>query len=955
MANGIEVARAVVTIMPSLEGAQKTIVNELTPAAESAADKAGKESGAKFTSKFSSALKSGTKAIGAAVAASVASVTALSASFYSAAKATAQYGDNVDKLSQKMGLSAEAYQEWDFIAQHSGTSMESLKAAMTKLTTAAGNGNDAFQALGISAEQAQKMSREELWNATISALTGVKDETERARLAQSLFGRGAMEMGALLNTSSEDLAAMKQQCHDLGIVMSNEDVKASAAFQDSLQNMQQSFGGLKNSLISKFLPGITTVMDGLSSIFSGNSGSGVAKITEGIQSITGKITEMLPGIISAGTQILTSLISSISNNLPLLVPAAAEIIITLAKGIITALPTILQTGGSVLLELVKGIIENGPSLMKQAAVVLSDFAKGLVAKLPELLPVAGQIIIELGKGIVANTPELIKSAIKAVGDFLAGIIGKLPEVLKTGGDIVKTMLAGIGEHLPGVVDAFSGAMSKIVKAISDAFPNVADGIAKIATACKPIVDVVAAGFVEVAKVVGQTISDMVKALAPYTPAITHMVETVTANLPSIIDSFTALFSQVKPIIDGIVSLVKTIGQAVVDIVGAVGTNLGLIVDAFSGFNQSLAVPIKAVGDAISGMINAISDGIVAVNNSISGVLDKLAGVFDSIGQAALNAGQGFKTIADACVDLANNTSVIDLAATLGAVATGIKNINHEAKWAYDNKIGEAVAQVGAGLKTLVDYSTGVDGVSTAMDTLAESVKKINNEIKGGVASQNIANFGTAINTMVTNAGTEFDTLGISVETCLDKIKALCSEGSASLSQLASTIKTSLAGDKTEFNTNFNSIQSTASSSMSAVSRDVTSGMNSSSRSVSSGLGRMQGMFNKTSFSFGNRIRLPHFGMSGKFNAETGEVPFVWVRWYDKGGIFDHPSIIGVGEKRPEFVGALDDLREIVREESNTANVTINVYGSEGQSVRELANIVMERIQSNITRKEAAFA
>ena len=67
MANGIEVARAVVTIMPSLEGAQKTIVNELTPAAESAADKAGKESGAKFTSKFSSALKSGAKAIGTAV------------------------------------------------------------------------------------------------------------------------------------------------------------------------------------------------------------------------------------------------------------------------------------------------------------------------------------------------------------------------------------------------------------------------------------------------------------------------------------------------------------------------------------------------------------------------------------------------------------------------------------------------------------------------------------------------------------------------------------------------------------------------------------------------------------------------------------------------------------------------------------------------------------------------
>ena len=51
----------------------------------------------------------------------------------------------------------------------------------------------------------------------------------------------------------------------------------------------------------------------------------------------------------------------------------------------------------------------------------------------------------------------------------------------------------------------------------------------------------------------------------------------------------------------------------------------------------------------------------------------------------------------------------------------------------------------------------------------------------------------------------------------------------------------------------------------------------------------------------------------------------------------------------------DTMREIVREESNTANVTINVYGSEGQNIRDLANIVMDRITQNINRQEAAFA
>ena len=37
----------------------------------------------------------------------------------------AEYGDNIDKMSQKMGISAEAYQEWDAVLQHSGASIES--------------------------------------------------------------------------------------------------------------------------------------------------------------------------------------------------------------------------------------------------------------------------------------------------------------------------------------------------------------------------------------------------------------------------------------------------------------------------------------------------------------------------------------------------------------------------------------------------------------------------------------------------------------------------------------------------------------------------------------------------------------------------------------------------------------------------------------------------------------
>lgn len=43
--------------------------------------------------------------------------------------------------------------------------------------------------------------------------------------------------------------------------------------------------------------------------------------------------------------------------------------------------------------------------------------------------------------------------------------------------------------------------------------------------------------------------------------------------------------------------------------------------------------------------------------------------------------------------------------------------------------------------------------------------------------------------------------------------------------------------------------------------------------------------------------LPHFSMSGSFDAKTGSVPSVNVSWYASGGLFGRPSLIGVGDNR----------------------------------------------------------
>ena len=247
-----ELAKAYVQIIPSSQG----LSGELEKIIGNEAESAGKSGGIKL----GNALGTGMKAAGATIAAAGAAVAGITSSFISASGAAAEYGDNIDKMSQKMGISAEAYQEWDAIMQHSGTSIEALKPSMKTLAQQAEKGSDAFQKLGISEEEVATLSQEDLFARVISGLQGMEEGTERTAITAQLLGKGATELGALLNTSAEETQAMRDRVHELGGVMSDEAVKAAAAYQDQLQDMQTAFSGLSRNLMSEFLPDMTNVM-----------------------------------------------------------------------------------------------------------------------------------------------------------------------------------------------------------------------------------------------------------------------------------------------------------------------------------------------------------------------------------------------------------------------------------------------------------------------------------------------------------------------------------------------------------------------------------------------------------------------------------------------------------------------------------------------------------------------
>ena len=390
------------------------------------------------------------KTAAAATAAVATAAAGATAAIASGVSQVASYGDNIDKMSQKLGMSATAYQEWDAVMQHAGTNIDSMQSAMKTLASAAETDKDAFDALGLSQEYLSGLSQEELFSATITALQGVSDETERTYLAGQLLGRGATELGPLLNMTAEETQSLKDRVHEIGGVLSDEAVKAAAGYQDSLQDMQTAMGGMKNSLLADFLPSVTTVMDGLTELFSGGDGMGL--ITEGIQAFADQMTAMLPQVLEIGAQLLTALGEAIITNLPTIADAATETILTLSMALIDHLPELVEAGIQILLSLIDGIIDALPELIPALVEVITKITETLLEHLPELVIAGVQLLIAVATGVVQTIPQLVQKTPEIIAAFGNGILQAASPLIDAGREMINRVKEGVQQLISSAVN-----------------------------------------------------------------------------------------------------------------------------------------------------------------------------------------------------------------------------------------------------------------------------------------------------------------------------------------------------------------------------------------------------------------------------------------------------------------------------------------------------------------------
>ncbi len=198
-----------------------------------------------------------------AVAGGVAAVTGGVAAVTKFAESASSAADNIDKMSQKIGVSRQAYQELDFICSQSGMSVDTLQSGMKTLVSAmdkAASGTKAnveqFDKLGVSVTNADGSlrSQEEVMWEVFEALQGMSNEAEKARLASQLFGKSGTELMPLLNGASGSIEEMKKKAHDLGLVLSDDAIDAGVKLTDTMDQAKRALSTVGLTLGTELIP-----------------------------------------------------------------------------------------------------------------------------------------------------------------------------------------------------------------------------------------------------------------------------------------------------------------------------------------------------------------------------------------------------------------------------------------------------------------------------------------------------------------------------------------------------------------------------------------------------------------------------------------------------------------------------------------------------------------------------
>lgn len=517
----------------------------------------------------------------------------------------------------------------------------------------------------------------------------------------------------------------------------------------------------------------------------------------------------------------------------------------------------------------------------------------------------------------------------------------------------------IGEDLLPIIVPIADKLIEILDSLKEKWdslsPETQNAIiqaAAIAAAVGPVLVVLGTVLTTTGKLIGavQTIGSVLPGLGSHLANVGSNAANAAAGATSATASFSSMAGTALMLLalgaaiwmvaegmsvmaDAAIRLAEAGPAAIATFFGMVGaaTAMAAVILLVGGAAEVSALGLLALGAAML-MIEA---GIALITEATAHLVSEITGLVQTIVNGSNQINSIIRQLASSIRSIIREvaTAIVaiirTIAASINSVVSNLaRNIQSTVR-----TVASAIQSIARSIQTTIQTITR--SIQTTVQTVANSISRVIDSIGGSISRvlNSVSGVVTSVGNAALQTGRGFDTF------------------TDALGRLVGMNLLDIAATMTAVSRGLDAIISSARG-IPAVTQSI--------RELSAAFANAQLRFNP-----GN-LTLPHFSMSGSFNAQRGTVPQVHVRWYaraaEQGALFTVPQLIGVGDSaQGELLYGHDSLmRDITSAVSQGMGsgerpITVNVYGAEGQNVNELADAVIWKIQHAVEQKGAAYA